>query len=62
MENVVEPTCKETQEVKDTTKYEHIECRLLEIEPGKERASLFRRLEPSAETLKATLLSRCRLS
>ena len=56
------PTCKETQEDKDTAKDVHIERRFFEIVPREEGSSISRRIEPSSESLQATLLSQCLLS
>ena len=53
----MEPTCKETQVVKDTAKDVDIERRFLEIVPREEGSSLLRRIEPSSESLETTLLS-----
>ena len=57
----MEPTCEETQEVEDTAKEVHVECRFLEIVPREEWTGLFGRIEPSPESLEVTLLSQYRL-
>ena len=55
----MQPTCKETQETKDATRDVDIERMFLEIVPREEGAGLPRRIEPSSESLEATLLSQC---
>jgi len=53
----MEPTCKEAQEDKDTTKDVHIERGLFKIVPREEGFGLLRRIESSSESLEPAVLS-----
>lgn len=55
---VVERTCKETQEIKDTRKDTYTVRRIFEILPGEEGVGMFRGTKPPSESLEATLFSK----
>lgn len=54
----MEPTCKETEEIKETSKDAHIERRFSEIVPSEEGTRLWTRFEPRSESLRTTVLVR----
>ena len=58
----VEPTRVKAQEIENTSEGVRVECRFFKIVPSEERASLFRRVEPSPECLGVGLLSKRRPS
>ena len=59
LERVVEPTCIEAQEIENTSKDVHAERGILEIVPGEKWAGVLRGLEPSPESLRERLVSKC---